>query len=287
MSHGSEGIRKLKFAITEGMVARSGDRPQASADAGPKRENSQRTGILSGMANTHLLNSLIQDRKHTVLLVALILMSMAQPLAHGVLFGLILYDVVLTFMLLGVFVVVFERTGERFVSLALALTAVVLKWVFVWQLTGRIHDITVAIHQGMLVAFYGLAVAVILRRIFEQRTIRADHVIGTVCGYLLAGAAWGSSYSLCEQLLPDSFNVNQEIAWQLKDLHSRAFLFNYFSLCTLTGASYGDITPIRPTVASLTWLEAMFGQFYIAVVVAQLVGLKLAQAMEGGKEKAG
>ena len=27
------------------------------------------------------------------------------------------------------------------------------------------------------------------------------------------------------------------------------------------------------------WLEAVFGQFYVAVVVAQLVGLKLAQAV--------
>jgi hypothetical protein len=33
-------------------------------------------------------------------------------------------------------------------------------------------------------------------------------------------------------------------------------------------------------VASLTWMEAMFGQFYIAIVVAELIGLKLARAAE-------
>ena len=32
---------------------------------------------------------------------------------------------------------------------------------------------------------------------------------------------------------------------------------------------------------SLTWMEVIFGQFYMAVVVAQLVGLKLAQPMKG------
>jgi hypothetical protein len=32
---------------------------------------------------------------------------------------------------------------------------------------------------------------------------------------------------------------------------------------------------------SLMWIEVIFGQFYMAVVIAQLVGLKLAQAMKG------
>jgi hypothetical protein len=49
---------------------------------------------------------------------------------------------------------------------------------------------------------------------------------------------------------------------------------------------YGDITPIGPPAYTLTWLEVMFGQFYMAVVVAQLVGLKLAQALRGGGPEA-
>jgi len=31
---------------------------------------------------------------------------------------------------------------------------------------------------------------------------------------------------------------------------------------------------------SLSWLEVVFGQFYIAVVVAQLVGLRLAESIK-------
>ena len=33
--------------------------------------------------------------------------------------------------------------------------------------------------------------------------------------------------------------------------------------------------PVRPPASVLTTLEAMFGQFYIAIVVAQLVGARL------------
>jgi hypothetical protein len=61
------------------------------------------------------------------------------------------------------------------------------------------------------------------------------------------------------------------------------FFFSYFSVTTLTSLGYGDITPIGTLALSLSWLEVVFGQFYIAVVVAQLVGLKLAESIRRGK----
>jgi len=38
---------------------------------------------------------------------------------------------------------------------------------------------------------------------------------------------------------------------------------------------YGDITPVSPPSASLPWMEAVFGQFYLAVVVATLVAMRM------------
>jgi len=40
------------------------------------------------------------------------------------------------------------------------------------------------------------------------------------------------------------------------------------------------MAPAGAPVYSLTWVESVFGQFYIAIVVAQLVGLRLAQAIK-------
>ncbi len=53
---------------------------------------------------------------------------------------------------------------------------------------------------------------------------------------------------------------------------------NYVSLGALTSVGSGDVVPILPPATMLTMLEAVFGQFYIAVVVAQLVGARLSQA---------
>ena len=217
--------------------------------------------------------------RHLVLLLGLVVMSLLQPIAQGFLGGLIVYDVVLTLALLAVFTVVAKRKQERIVSLTLAVPAIASQWA-AYGLAGNAKYACLVVHHAFLILFFGFAVAVILRGIFEERrVIRVDHVLGTVCGYLLAGAVWGNCFVLAELLIPGSFSVKPEIAGQLADAHSRSFLFNYFSFCTLTGAAYGDVTPIGPAVATLTWLEAMFGQFYIAVVVAQLVGLKLAQVV--------
>jgi voltage-gated potassium channel len=215
--------------------------------------------------------------RHQVLLLGLVAMLLVQPLTHGALAGLILYDLMLALVLLGAFAVVFQRMRERFASLAIVLPAIVGNWA-TYGLTDQSQFVCAVIHHAATIAFAGFTVTVILRGVFKQKVIRTDDVAGVICGYLLAGVAWGNCYLMAELIVPGSFNVNQEIAWQLNDVHSRGFFFNCYSFGTLTTSGYDDITPISPVVASLSWLEAMFGQFYLAVVVAQLVGLKLAQA---------
>ena len=64
----------------------------------------------------------------------------------------------------------------------------------------------------------------------------------------------------------------------LANWYERESLFTYFSLSTLTTIGYGDVTPVAPAARSAAVLQGVFGQFYLAVVVAQLVGSKLAEA---------
>ena len=56
----------------------------------------------------------------------------------------------------------------------------------------------------------------------------------------------------------------------------------YFSLVTLTTLGYGDIAPIHPITRSLATTEAVFGQFYVAVIVARLVSLVILERERGG-----
>ena len=211
------------------------------------------------------------------LLVAAVLESLVADLTERT---RVLAIVLLVGVNLGVFFVIFEQLWER--CLGFFLLALVLASGIVHQTLSNYAQIAAIANHGFGVMFFGFAVAVILKRIFQQKTIRADAVIGALCGYLLAAIAWANAYELIYLLRPGSFRVADVIAAHLGDWYSQRFLFIYFSVTTLTSLGYSDITPIGPLALSLSWLEVVFGQFYIAVVVAQLVGLKLAESISRG-----
>src|SRR6516164_4579182 len=132
----------------------------------------------------------LRERKHLVLLLVLVVGLVLQPLAHGWLFGLVFYDVLLTLLLLTVFLIVFERRRERLVALVIAVPALVSSWAG-HGLSGWPQTVAWVIDHCFIVLFIGFAVVVILRGLFQTKAIRSDHVIGACCGYLLAGITWG------------------------------------------------------------------------------------------------
>jgi hypothetical protein len=220
--------------------------------------------------------------KHVILLTMLVCVLFSQPLApdHG-LFGPMLHDVLVTFALVVVFYVVFESRVDRYVALAMGLVSIGSNWLRHF-LPDHGGTALAMVHDSALAIFFGFAVVEILRNIFRQKTIRADDVVGSVCGYLLAGGVWASLYSLVEHAAPGSFTISPSLSLQLDGWHSRQALFDYFSFVTLTTMGYGDVTPIRAPAVSFAWAEAVFGQFYIAVVVAQLVAVRLTQTLRRG-----
>ena len=221
----------------------------------------------------------LHEHKHLVLLFALVGMCIAQPFARGMVGGLVIFDAVLTVVLLAIFFVIFKRKRDRQWALALALPAIIVQW-STYGLPTEAKWGAAIVHHSFILLFLSTAVAIILRGVFDETSIKFDHVIATICGYFIAGIAWGNAYQLVDLFVPNAYSIKPDIIHQLGEEHTRSFLFNYFSLSTLTGTGYGDITPIWPGVSSLTWMEAMFGQFYIAIVVAELIGLKLARSAD-------
>ena len=54
----------------------------------------------------------------------------------------------------------------------------------------------------------------------------------------------------------------------------------YFSFVTITTLGYGDIVPATDTARLLAAMEAFFGQAYIAILVAKLVGQYIVTASQ-------
>jgi hypothetical protein len=220
-------------------------------------------------------------RKHLMLLAVLILMHVGQPLLeHRSATTRVLSDTAFVAICLYVFFIVCAERWQRIVGFALFLPVLAGNLALYAQDPRGLRTAGMVFHLALIV-FLGFAVTVILRDLFSKTVIRGDDVIGAICGYILGAMVWGNLYALTYLRTPSAFSVNAAIALQLEDWQLKRSLFDYLSFTTLTSLGYGDITPVGQPAYSFTWLEVLFGQFYMAVVVAQMVGLKLAQAIRG------
>ncbi len=225
-----------------------------------------------------LLRKIVRwPKRHVALFITLLAVMLLQPAMHELSADWIVYNALTAVVALAVLLFVFDTRRERFVSLLLAAPGLVGNFAAHFTPTDYRLGFELVLHVSSLI-FYGYAAGVILHGIIERRAVRADDVIGALCSYLLLGLCWSSLYQVTDLLAPGSFAVHSDMGNELENPHSRQALFNYFSFVTLTTLGYGDVTPVSHVAATFAWLEATIGQFYIAVVVAQVVGFRMAHA---------
>jgi hypothetical protein len=127
------------------------------------------------------------------------------------------------------------------------------------------------------IAFLSLIVTLLAAAVLRKPTVTLDNILGAFTGYLLIAVIWGIGYSLIELNEPGSFRVNDALQSEWASPAERDWVLNYFSCCTLMTVGYGDVTPVHAAARTLAVLEAMTGQLYLAVLVAVLVGIQVAQ----------
>lgn len=122
---------------------------------------------------------------------------------------------------------------------------------------------------SMLIFIVFLAIAILesLRKVVFSAELTTNRLVGAVCVYLMLGLMWGVAFAVLHLLAPDSFRLLTDAG----DVFSMA-TWNYYSFVTLTTLGYGEIVPVTATARVLATTESVFGQLYIAIFVAGLVG---------------
>lgn len=118
-----------------------------------------------------------------------------------------------------------------------------------------------------LFLFLVLSVRSALRQILFAKDIDANRLYGAVCVYLMLGVLWALMYSTLGHLDPSAFSGSLPEGsedWNLEWI--------YYSFVTLTTLGYGDILPVSATARALAYSQAVVGVFYMAMLVAALVG---------------
>jgi voltage-gated potassium channel len=223
------------------------------------------------------MNQLLR-RKYLALLVTLITLLVVYPLLRDAFGGRLLSDVLTALVFIAALVVIFNDPPFRLVALVLGIPTVVGAWVgyFLPALPRLPFDVGFHLVAAL---FFGFTVVAILRTIHREKTVSADSVHGAFCGYLLVGLLFGHLYRCLETLFPGSFHGNEILAAHLQDEERRHFLLVYFSFITLTTVGYGDITPASEATRGLAVIEAVLGQFYLAVLIGELIGKRVSQVL--------
>lgn len=128
--------------------------------------------------------------------------------------------------------------------------------------------------RGWAAAFLAFTVIMIVRAVITARDVTWDTIVGALTGYVLMGIVWTEMYSALELAAPQSFaSIHSALNMRDDPVNTHAVL-EYFSFATLSTVGYGDVTPVSRAARALATLEAICGQFYLAVLVAGLVGIR-------------
>jgi voltage-gated potassium channel len=222
--------------------------------------------------------------KHVQLLTALVATEMLRPmLSKADLAARILSIAFFVIVGIAVFRALLDTMHRRQRGALLAAVAVALD-LAAFSVPPPWHS-TVAVLANLAgAAFFAFVFAVIVSQVLGARDLKMDDLVGAFSGYIVIALIWGRLYVAAWIVVPGYFSVNSDIQWQLANWSTLHTLFDFYSFSTISTIGYGAITTTGPAADTLVWLEVMCGQFYLAVVVATVVGIKMSQALASSRD---
>jgi hypothetical protein len=123
------------------------------------------------------------------------------------------------------------------------------------------------LNRVMTLLFFGTTIRALGRDIFNETHPRIDHLYGAIIIYFLIGIIYALAYQVFQLINPQELIIaNTGLAL------TNPFDFFYFSFITLGTVGFGDVIAHGQFAKIISMLESMTGLFYLAMLVARLVG---------------
>ena len=215
--------------------------------------------------------------RFTVLLATILLLLVSQPFFSSHIFAQTFATVTIALVLLSALYAF--RTTKTFFTIALILMVPALgsRWAAQFTLNPAL-EMAGAICSCL---FLTVTVIALVSRLFTVKSVSVDTISAAICSYLLIGVAWAYAFAAVELQNPGAFSsaILRRPAGNIAPMLALIHTFTYYSFVCLTTTGFGDILPVSEGARSLSVMEAVFGQLYLAILIARLVGLEIAQSM--------
>ncbi len=151
--------------------------------------------------------------------------------------------------------------------IALFFLTIILEWI-----SGLLDaEVMYNIAKFFNVIFFIVIVILVIKQIANESEVNVRMIFGSVTGYLLIGIIFSIFVAFIINNDPDAFNIPSTDTLQVNQA-TRTSASNYFVFVTMATLGYGDIVPLKPYSRSLATVMVIAGQFYVAIIVALLVG---------------
>lgn len=206
--------------------------------------------------------------RNAALLIMLLILIVVAPLVPIERSGFVIELIFDLILLAGVYSV--GPSQHRWPFLLLTVVTLAVRWGELLSGVGGL-DVTAL---ALSVAWLSYALSIIVAHLFQQHDVDVDTILGAVVTYLLAAVAFSMLFQIVELQRPGAFSGLSATVPEDRQELSNSLL--YFSLVCITTMGYGEIVPISNLARPLAVIEGVFGQLYLAVMIARLVGLHLA-----------
>lgn len=208
--------------------------------------------------------------KYLIGLIALILLFLGISIIPGGFIGCLEFCLLLTVVLVLLTITDCCETKSSSTTLLLATAALALNWgslVFPNKWLFLIHNLLFAL-------FFFRCGVNILRPLYFCKSIDLDAICAAICVYVLAGVSFAYIFGVVTLVNDEAFSFARSGNSFLSTFGESSFSdLMYFSFVTMTTLGYGDVTPLSSAAKMIAVVQAIMGQFYMAVLVAKLVVL--------------
>jgi voltage-gated potassium channel len=199
-------------------------------------------------------------KANIILLVALSVMIFISPVLPK-------QDHILTRVLLcilvgsGLFAAEFNKAAFRILSAIGALVILVTLLNLILHESNNLSILTFFLNT----LFFIIVTIALVAHVAKAKDVDGSTLLCAINSYLLIGLTLSIMFMIMDLFFPGSFE-------QVDTGTGKFSTFVYYGFITLTTLGYGDITPSTAMARSLSAFTALFGQLYLVIIMALIIG---------------
>lgn len=200
--------------------------------------------------------------RYVLLFAAVLLFIVIPPFVPSNFFGGIIITILLSVVTIQSVYLLVEKEKNLKYGFAIGFAVIAIIWITHFLETPNADN---EISNILLFLYFSYILFILITHMLRSRQVNLNMILMAITIYLLMAVEGGFVFAVLNQLFDNAFNISSDASFSLMD-------YIYYSFITLTTLGYGDVLPMIEETRIPAALLATCGQFYMAIIVAVLVG---------------